>query len=153
MRIHLVDRQTQMRVSKTALRALARHAFVVRPLPYDDVNLVLVDDAEVRRLNRTYRGIDRATDVLSFDLRDDNPPPVPRTGEVVVSTETLLRAAARHRVTPAEELARLVIHGILHLQGFDHQRPAERRAMRRQEHDLLTRTRTEQLRRLVAKSG
>ncbi|MGD8396090.1 MAG: rRNA maturation RNase YbeY, partial [Candidatus Eiseniibacteriota bacterium] len=107
---------------------------------YEEVDIVLVDDATIRRLNAAYRRLDRVTDVLSFDLRGGpGPHPgAPRTGEVVISTDRAVCQAERYAVTPGAELARLTVHGCLHLRGFDHQRPAERRVMRAAESRILT---------------
>ncbi len=97
---------------------------------YDEVGLVLVDDATMRVVNRSFRGLDRTTDVLAFDLRPARVPGEPRLGEVLISTDRVLVQARRYRVTAARELARLAVHGVLHLRGFDHQAAAERRRMR-----------------------
>jgi probable rRNA maturation factor len=105
---------------------------------YDHVGIILVGDATMRALNQAFRKLGRTTDVLSFDLRHGRAPMEPRTGEVVISTDRVLAQARRYRVTPGRELARLAVHGVLHLQGFDHQRGPERRRMRARERALLT---------------
>lgn len=94
----------------------------------------------MRRLNHTFRGLDRTTDVLSFDLRAARIPGEPRSGEVVIAAERVLVQARRYRHAPARELARLVVHGLLHLRGFDHQRTGDRRRMRAVEHAILGRS-------------
>ena len=104
---------------------------------YDEVGITLVTDAAMRALNRTFRSLGRTTDVLAFDLRGARTQVEPRTGEVVISTDRVLAQARRYRATPARELARLAVHGILHLRGLDHQRMAERRRMRAFERRLL----------------
>jgi rRNA maturation RNase YbeY len=104
---------------------------------YDQIGIALVTDAEMRLLNRTYRQIDRTTDVLSFDLREVRGPGEPRSGEIVISTDRLLAQARRYRATPAQEFARLLIHGLLHLCGHDHQAPGERARMRARERAAL----------------
>ena len=112
---------------------------------------MLADDATLRDLNRRWRGIDRATDVLSFEygdvatrsrrraapLRADTSAPV--NGDLVISLDRMRDQAKRYRVSEGRELARLVIHGALHLAGLDHQRAAERRHMRAQEYAILKR--------------
>lgn len=87
------------------------------------LNFVLTDDSTVRSLNRQYRHIDRTTDVLSFHYDSDD-------GEVVISVPQASRQARRYRVSLAQELKRLIIHGVLHVQGYDHVRPQERSVMR-----------------------
>jgi probable rRNA maturation factor len=93
----------------------------------------------MRRLNARYRGIDRSTDVLAFAMREgafaDLHPHV--LGDVVLSAETALRQARARRHSLAEELTRLLIHGTLHLLGYDHEvSPTEARRMRAKEREL-----------------
>ena len=87
-----------------------------------DLGVLIIDDARMQQLNTQYRGIDRPTDVLAFAMREGpfaelNPEVL---GDVVLSAETALRQARARRHSLAEELARLLIHGILHLLGYDH---------------------------------
>ena len=105
------------------------------------MSLVLVDDQAMRRLNHAFRGLERTTDVLSFDLRPALAPGEPRIGEVVIAADRVLVQARRYRHAPARELARLVVHGMLHLRGFDHQRAGDRRRMRAAERAILGRSR------------
>ncbi|MFA6032946.1 MAG: rRNA maturation RNase YbeY [Myxococcota bacterium] len=122
------------------------------------VSMTFCSDPEIRVLNRGHRGLDRATDVLSFPQehmsegafvkgspasagwlknRGHSNPPL-ELGDIVISRDTLKRQAAEYGVTEDEELARLLIHGILHLLGWDHQKAAERKRMRGLEDELLT---------------
>lgn len=83
------------------------------------INLVFTDDAGIRKLNRQFRHINKATDVLAFsiDYPDDEECVF---GEVYVSVPTATRQARSYGVTLAEELVRLSCHGLLHLFGYDH---------------------------------
>jgi probable rRNA maturation factor len=116
-------RQLVTRV-RTALRALGRGR--------SSACLVLTDDDEIRVLNRTYRKHDRATDVLSFHLQElagegDPAGDGIALGDIVISLETARRRApGKKLVTEAERLA---IHGLCHLFGHDHKRPAEAKLM------------------------
>ena len=76
-------------------------------------------DLEIRRFNRQYRQKDKATDVLSFPLADEVQPYL--LGDVVISVETAARQARRRHHSLREELQILLIHGILHLLGYDHE--------------------------------
>jgi rRNA maturation RNase YbeY len=116
------------------LRTLAKAA----PHVLGDVTLVFADDATVRRLNRRYRGVDRPTDVLSFELGDGDEPGEP-FGDVIVSLDTARRQARDYDATTRDELLRLIVHGTLHLCGHDHH---ERRAAARM-HGLTRRLLTE----------
>ncbi len=99
-----------------------------------DVSVLLVDDPTIRGLNRRWRRLDRATDVLSFP---SGPGPDRVLGDVVISVPRAAEQARRFRVSLARELKRLLVHGILHLMGFDHQTAAQRREMRALEGRLL----------------
>lgn len=109
-------------------------------LPDCELSLTLTSDRAIRRLNRDYRGIDAPTDVLSFSqieqagtachpLTVKNLTGLP-VGDIVISIDTAIRQAREYRVRPASRLRRLLIHGFLHLLGYDHERsPADARRM------------------------
>jgi probable rRNA maturation factor len=104
------------------------------------VALLLTCDAEIRTLNRNYRKLDRATDVLSFHQQELSGVSDPAgdgvfLGDIVISVETARRRAGQHRLPG--ELARLAIHGLCHLFGLDHHRPGPAEKMRRLEQKLL----------------
>jgi probable rRNA maturation factor len=109
-----------------------------------EVGLTLTDDREIRRLNRQYRGIDRPTDVLAFAMREESGicslsgGSTHLLGDVVVSVETARRQAERQGHPLRREMSILIIHGLLHLMGFDHERSrAAARSMRKKEKELL----------------
>lgn len=144
-----------MPVSVTAPRGLARlgpalRALFVRVLRREgrrpgEVAIVLADDALLRQINRDWRAIDRATDVISFayDERELDAASRPVRGDLFISMDRVQTQAKRYRVTPGAELARLVVHGALHLCGHDHVRAADRKAMRSREDSALRGARTE----------
>ena len=93
-----------------------------------ELSVLLTDDRKIRTLNKQYRGQDRATDVLSFsqnDEEEESKPSYHLMGDVVISAVTAKRQAAEHGLTLEEEIVLLLIHGILHLLGFDHERSNE----------------------------
>jgi probable rRNA maturation factor len=113
-----------------------------------EMSIVVVDDATIHQLNREWRGYDEPTDVLSFGLSDRSKPavddeelfPFPQEpddllhlGEVVISYPTATRQAGEHSRLLEEELRHLLIHGILHLLGYDHAEPEEEAVMRARE--------------------
>ena len=106
-----------------------------------EIAVVLADDELLRRTNRDWRGIDRATDVLSFAYDEREPDAGARAvrGDLLVSMDRVRDQARRYRVSPGAELARLVTHGALHLCGHDHARADERRRMRALEAAALRR--------------
>src|SRR6266700_968802 len=116
-----------MAVTLTAPRGLVRATLEREGRRAGEIAIVLTRDPEIRALNRRWRGIDRATDVLSFGYDAPSPRrPAAISGDLVISLECMHEQAKRYRVTPGRELARLAVHGALHLAGLDHQRPAER---------------------------
>ena len=126
------------RSSRAALAAFAAAAqFGDRPV---EVGIALADDARVRVLNRDYRGKDEPTDVLSFPGWDealDRPGtdmPV-LLGDIVVAYETATADAAAAGLSLADHLSHLVVHGMLHLLGFDHEVESDAECMERLETD------------------
>ena len=117
-----------------AIRGLIRATLAGEGRVPGTIDVRLTGDAELRALNRQWRGIDRATDVLSFAY-DEQARRV--SGDLVISLDRMRAQARRYRVTPGRELARLVVHGTLHLAGHDHQRLGERREMRARERVAL----------------
>jgi probable rRNA maturation factor len=115
-----------------------------------ELSVVLVDDAEMRRLNATYRRLDRPTDVLAFAMREgDGRTLHPEIlGDVVISLDTAARQAAARDVPVAAEVRLLLAHGLLHLLGYDHERsPADARRMFRKQRSLMQQLRTADLHR------
>jgi probable rRNA maturation factor len=106
------------------------------------VDVTLADDAEQRRLNHTYRGKDVSTNVLAFrqGVPDSLHPDAPvLLGDVVLAFETVRREAAEQSKPFANHLRHLVVHGVLHLLGFDHQEAAQAAAMEAREIKILAR--------------
>jgi probable rRNA maturation factor len=117
------------------------------PSPYE-VSLVFTDSSTVTQLNRDYRGVDEPTDVLAFYMLPHEgstssfalpPDGITRLGEVIISYPQAIAQAEEHGHSPKRELALLVIHGILHLLGYDHEEPEEESKMRVRETELLER--------------
>jgi probable rRNA maturation factor len=139
----LVRPEARALVSASMRRALVARLHAALRLvdrARSQVALLLTTDAEIRALNRRYRKIDRATDVLSFhqqELQGETDPAGDGVflGDLVISIETAARRAPGRRLPG--ELARLAIHGLCHLLGHDHQRPAQAARMRQLENRLL----------------
>jgi probable rRNA maturation factor len=102
------------------------------------LSLSLIGDDVIRSLNRTYRGKDCATDVLSFPLDGEiaSGSRERLLGDVVISVDTARRQAAQYDAPLQREIYRLLIHGLLHLKGYDHILPPQRRSMQREERRL-----------------
>jgi probable rRNA maturation factor len=109
------------RLGNAMLRALE--------LPAAELSLLLTDDAGIRTLNRQHRQKDKPTDVLAFPMSDGAPEPQGILGDVVISLETAQRQADARRRPLIEEVRFLLAHGLLHLVGYDHATPTEKREM------------------------
>jgi probable rRNA maturation factor len=111
-----------------------------------EVSVTFADDLLIQDLNKTYRGIDRATDVLSFafDEGEDGAPEVPLQdpeihllGDIVISLEKTIAQAEEYGHSEERELAFLFVHGMLHLLGYDHQEEKDTNEMRKMEEEIL----------------
>ncbi len=112
---HPGGRQTE------ALRRLAVCALERLGVAAAEVGVLVCDDATIRTLNRHFRDKDRPTDVLSFPAGFAQPEGPPYLGDVAISLETAARQAAEGGVSLDRELRVLLLHGIVHLCGFDHE--------------------------------
>jgi probable rRNA maturation factor len=128
--------QRKTRVSAVRLRTVARRALAALGRADREVHVTVVDDRRIRALNTRYLGIRRATDVLAFDLA--GPGPGRLWGEVIVSAETAARQARRIGVPLASELDLLVVHGLLHLAGYDDHEPRRARRMHERAREILS---------------
>jgi len=82
----------------------------------DSATIAFVSDKKIRELNRQFRGVDKATDVLSFPAEEPN-----NLGDVAISVETAATQAKENRLSFENEIAQLILHGLLHLSGYDHE--------------------------------
>ncbi len=153
MPVQLTNRQRRFPVNPDALAATAQDCLDLLGVGHGSLSVLLVNDRAMRPMNRYYRGIDRATDVLSFPMLEGTPeqisaalrtarsiPYAEEIGDVVISVETARAQAAEHGIPVEAELAVLLAHGILHLLGYDHETGAADAAkMRAAEQALLER--------------
>jgi probable rRNA maturation factor len=126
-------------LSATMLERAARAGFDAAPPRRSGtyhVTVALTNDAEMRVLNRTWRGKDASTNVLSFPADDEICEPG-FLGDVVLAYETTLKEAREQDIGPADHVAHLVVHGVLHLLGFDHADDTQAERMERMERTAL----------------
>ena len=124
--IHLTNEQSRVPIPAVKVRRLAMQILGKRNL-----SIAFVTNAAMRKINRKFLKHDFATDVISFPLGTD------LVGELVISAEYAAVEARTRRIPVEEELLRYVAHGILHLLGYDDDRPRDRAAMwKRQEREL-----------------
>ena len=131
MKIWFKDRYHRVKIRSTVMIRLVEKVLGEMGEPLTEVGLVLTGDTEIRRLNRQYRGIDRPTDVLAFPMREKRESSDSLLGDVVISIPTARKQALQQGHSLQQELALLIIHGLLHLLGYDHERSvAEARVMK-----------------------
>ena len=99
-----------------------------------DIELILTDDSEIKKINKEFRNIDKPTDVISFPLAETPNSPL---GVIVISIDRVLEAAQNYGHSPSDELALLFIHRLLHLLGYDHE--IDSGQMREKEKEIIKR--------------
>ena len=145
-----IDKNFQKHLRKEWLRRVVEHSLAAQDIASEvELGLLITDDETVRKLNQEYRGVDEPTDVLSFALVErktgNNSPPfveppdgLLHLGEVVISYPQAVRQAEETNHKMEEEMALLVVHGILHLLGYEHDEPAREQEMRALEKKILS---------------
>ncbi len=123
------------------IRKVARTILSASGCPDAQLSILIVDDADIREINRDYLNKDRPTNVISFAMQEGPGAGVQPDllGDVIISAETAARDAAEAGLDTESELCFLLLHGILHLLGYDHERgsAAEAKRMRKREKELF----------------
>ena len=144
MEIILDDRQDKIKVSEDLLEKI--HDIIVETLHYEgyddnyEVSLSFVDNEEIHELNKEFRGVDRATDVLSFPLLIDEfdvEIEEESLGDIVISLERALEQSEEYNHSFEREVCFLVCHSMFHLLGYDHDTEENTKDMRKREEDVL----------------
>lgn len=130
----------KQQITRPMLRRWVSHALLAPA----ELTIRFVASAEGKTLNREYRGKDYATNVLTFAysadaLAADEDPEVPTQADLVLCTDVLLQEAAQQQKSVIEHAAHLVVHGVLHAQGYDHQNDVDAAEMEQLETDILAR--------------
>lgn len=135
--VDISDGQTHVPVDHAALRSLVEGVLRGEGIAAASISLALVDDSTIHRVNREHLSHDYPTDVISFVLSDEDDPAL--SGELIVSTETAARVAAEIGAPAWNELALYVVHGLLHLCGYDDLDEESAATMREREDAVLAR--------------
>jgi probable rRNA maturation factor len=131
--------QAQPQAEQTVRAAIAAAAAALSTAD-GEVSILLTDDKAIRALNRDWRGIDKATNVLSFPAPDATPGAPPKMlGDIVMAYETLAQECDREDRVFLHHLAHLTVHGFLHLIGYDHQTDVQADAMEGLESKIMAR--------------
>jgi probable rRNA maturation factor len=149
-KVSVLNRQNRVPVDRRKIGAAARR--ILKTLGYGgyELTVVLVDDREITRLNRQYFRRNRPTNVISFPMLEETPLSFRARvlGDVVISSETAEREAAEVGKKTEDEILFLLIHGILHLVGYDHEKAgADRVEMETKEQELFALLKDSSLRR------
>ena len=126
-----IDQLFQDLIDPTSLETVAHHVFSLTDTdPKSEFGLQVTGDDTLQQLNLQYMGIDAPTDVLSFPVAFQNPDSGnPYLGDVLISYPTAALQAEASGHPPEEEIKLLLVHGLLHLLGYDHTTPEEKKAM------------------------
>lgn len=98
------------------------------------INLIFASENKIKQLNKTYRGKDSATDVLSFPYNEES-----CIGEILICTAKVRKQAKEYNLEPEKEMSKIFIHGLLHLFSYDHIKEKDYIIMKNKEKELLTR--------------
>ncbi len=133
--VEISDTQAHIPVDRRAITALVRTVLSAEKRESATISVAFVDNARIHAINRTHLDHDWPTDVISFPLSDRDDPEL--AGELVISTEMASSCAIERNIRPLDELALYVVHGLLHLCGYDDQSDQDVQMMRTREHELL----------------
>ena len=114
--IEAVNRQRKTKIDTKAWESFADKAATAIGKSGSTATVAFVSDKAIRELNRQFRGVDKATDVLAFPADEAH-----NLGDIAISVDTAARQAKENGLTFDEEVAQLILHGLLHLSGYDHE--------------------------------
>ncbi|WP_406693650.1 rRNA maturation RNase YbeY [Singulisphaera sp. Ch08] len=134
--IAISNTQGHLKIDPEALRGLAGRVLLGEGVRQAEISIVLVDDQTIHALNDRHLGHNWPTDVITFPLSE--PDDTTLAAELVVSAEMAVVTARQAGTDPCAELALYVVHGLLHLCGYDDQTPEDRIRIRRREDEILT---------------
>ena len=127
-----ITNETDEYVDETLLNKVADYAMKSEDVNNGVVNIIIVDNKKIREINKKYRGIDRETDVISFALEDDDTfieLPIRVLGDIYISIDKVKVQASEYGHSEKREICFLVVHGILHLLGYDHMNTSDEKVM------------------------
>ena len=146
--IEIANEQSEFDIDEERIREAITHTLEQESVVAADISVAVIDNEQIHELNRRYLSHDYATDVLSF-LLDETGPETARNaegprgagksieGELIVSSEMASQVAKEYRWSPHDELLLYIVHGLLHLCGYDDLSESEQRIMRQREREVL----------------
>jgi probable rRNA maturation factor len=149
MPVLIKNRQRKQKLDTRELRGFAQGVLDCVGCGPKELSLVLVNDRQIAMINRDYLGKDKPTNVISFAMSEGEFGDLGSgiLGDVIVSVDTAFRHAGESGSDPLDEIRYLLIHGILHLIGYDHETGADARVMRKKEAELFSALRGYKLKR------
>ena len=145
--IHIENRQENQKIALETLEKVAQRILNDSGCPDAELSIVIVDDEQIQQINRDYLQRDKPTNVISFAMQEgeDSGLHPGLLGDVIISADTAARDALEAELTFESELYFLLLHGILHLLGYDHERGTEEEAQRMEarEEELFSHIRKE----------
>ena len=138
LKVRITNLNTSYRINERAFRRISSHVFKHFPrIDPASLEIVFLTNAQIKILNKKYKGEPRPTDVLSFDLSEALYGSEGLLGSIFISIDKALENSKIFNTSFAEELTLYVIHGILHLAGYDDEYPAERARMEKRQKRIL----------------
>jgi probable rRNA maturation factor len=141
MNLQIQNNQNKIKINRRKIRAAILKILKILECADKEISINFVDDTKIKQLNKQYLGKDKATNVLSFSLREDeygniNPQVL---GDIIISVETAQKDAVYGNLTVDQEINFLIIHGLLHLLGYDHENTTKKETskMRKKERELF----------------
>ena len=127
MSVYIIDEQTECSINSESLENQIKTILPLLNCQNKELSILLTDDEKIRKLNKQYRNKNIPTDVLSFSQSEGEENGLGHNllGDIVISITTAMRQSSEHNLSIDEEIVLLLIHGILHLLGFDHERSDE----------------------------
>ena len=137
MEVSVRNLQRAIKIEESIVKEAVRKVLSCENKSQAEVSIALVNDDRMRKLNKRYRSLNETTDVLAFAMSKTDEFRCNLLGEVVISLPQALKQAKRFKVPFDEEVARLVIHGILHLLGYDDRHSPQREKMEERQEAIL----------------
>ena len=125
----LFHSEAKLPLGRPAIREIVKTASLLEPKIRGEVEINIVDDKAIKKLNKFYRNKNKTTDVLSFAWQEDKLIKSDFLGQIYISLPQIKRQAKGYKVTEKAELARMMVHGLLHLAGHNHSRAGRAKKM------------------------
>lgn len=146
MNIDITDKQKDIKISKAAVKKIAAEVVRFEGETYDEVSIHFITNKAMCDLHDEYFDDPSPTDCISFPLDDDTPEEFSMMGDIFICPKTAIEYSAKNpEVTPTEEVTLYVVHGLLHLMGYDDMNDKDRAQMRKAEKSHMANLRSKKL--------